>query len=384
MASPKIKAIEVGGKLKYQFAVDIGIDPITGKRKQVRRTFDLRREAQAELARILHEVQTGQFVSPTKMTVGDYLEEWERSAVRKARSAAYARNIHDALRLPRERLGAVPLLKLTTRDVENLVDYALTSGRKRGGKPGTGLGNRSVQLMLGRLKAALNDAVNPRRLIPYNPALPVECPEQDSTPREPWTEVEVRQFREVLKGNRLEAPLLLSLMGLRPAEVCGLRWSDVDLEAGALTVANTRTLVDGQVIEKGPKSRKGRRPLPLPTPVLAALIKYKAQQAAERLAAGPAYAASGYVLVDEIGEPCQTDWLRRQFNKLVADAGLRRVRLYDARHATLTYLAVNGVPDVIVSAWAGHSDLSLAKRIYIHPSATDLEQGRDALSALLG
>jgi integrase len=68
----------------------------------------------------------------------------------------------------------------------------------------------------------------------------------------------------------------------------------------------------------------------------------------------------------------------------MATAGVRKVRLYDARHACLTYLATNRVPDVIVSAWAGHSDLSLAKRVYVHPSAKDLEQGRDALSALLG
>ena len=51
--------------------------------------------------------------------------------------------------------------------------------------------------------------------------------------------------------------------------------------------------------------------------------------------------------------------------------------------AYLTYLATNGIPAPIVSAWAGHSDLSMAQRVYVHPSAKDLEQGRDALSVLL-
>jgi len=54
-----------------------------------------------------------------------------------------------------------------------------------------------------------------------------------------------------------------------------------------------------------------------------------------------------------------------------------------ARHATLTYLAVNGVPAPIVSAWAGHSDLSMAQRVYVHPSAEDLRQGSEALTRLL-
>jgi integrase len=76
--------------------------------------------------------------------------------------------------------------------------------------------------------------------------------------------------------------------------------------------------------------------------------------------------------------------LRRRFNELMEAAGVRRVRLYDARHACLTFLATNGVPDVIVSAWAGHADLSFTKRTYVHPSASDLVAARDALAGLLG
>ena len=92
---------------------------------------------------------------------------------------------------------------------------------------------------------------------------------------------------------------------------------------------------------------------------------------------------SDAVSFTEISEQ-QTDWLRRRTYGLMAAATVRKVRPYDARHACLTYLATNGVPDVIVSAWAGHSDLSLAKRVYVHPTAKDLEQGRDALAVLLG
>jgi integrase len=133
------------------------------------------------------------------------------------------------------------------------------------------------------------------------------------------------------------------------------------------------------VVEKGPKSASSRRSLPLPAQVIASLRTFKAVQAKERLAAGPAYEDSGRVLVDELGAPQRTDWLRRQTYRAMAAAGVRKVRPYDARHACLTYLAVNGVPGAIVSAWAGHSDLSMAQRVYVHPSAKDMEQGRDAL-----
>jgi hypothetical protein len=116
----------------------------------------------------------------------------------------------------------------------------------------------------------------------------------------------------------------------------------------------------------------------LPGPVTAALKRFRAVQAQEKLLAGPAYGETGYVLVDELGAPQRTDWLRRRAYALMEQAKVRKVRLYDARHSALTYLATNGVPDVIVSAWAGHSDLSLAKRVYVHPAASDLQQGREA------
>jgi integrase len=386
MASPQIKPIQVGDQTRYRFVVDIGADPVTGKRRQLTRTFDRRRDAQAELVKVLHEVNRRTFTVPARTTVGEYLDEWLRSATR-GKEAATVRNYADALKPVRDMFGCKPLQKLSTVDVEDLVDHMLTSGRKRGGKVGAPLSPRTVQLTLSRLRSALNHAVN-RHLLEWNVAAPVKCPTQARVQRQPWTEREVRQFLGSLTGQRLHAVMLLSLLGLRPAETCGLRWSDVDLDSGTLTVETTRTLVATdagmQVIEKGPKSASGRRSLPLPAQITAALKAFKASQAREQLAAGPTYSPSGYVLVDELGTPQRTDWLRRQTYKAMATAKVRKVRPYDARHACLTYLAVHGVPATIVSAWAGHSDLSLAARVYVHPSAKDLEQGRDALAAWLG
>lgn len=67
----------------------------------------------------------------------------------------------------------------------------------------------------------------------------------------------------------------------------------------------------------------------------------------------------------------------------MATTGVRKVRPYDARHACLTYLATSGVPDVNVSAWAGHADLSFTKRVYVHPNAEHLKEAADQLGALL-
>jgi integrase len=386
MSRPTIKTIRVGDRTRYRFVVDIGADPKTGRRRQQTRTFDSKRLAEREMSRILNEVNTGTYAGPSKITLGAYLDEWLRSAVRGKSpntESAYRHGIAPA----KDQLGALPLQKLTTQHVENLVDWMLTEGRKRGGKAGTPLSPRAAQITLGKLKTALDDAVH-RRLVAFNVAAPVKCPAQVKTKRAPWSPDEVRTFLGSLASDRLYAPMLLALIGMRPEEVCGLRWAeDVDLDGETLTISNVRTLVwtenGGQVVEKDPKTDAGKRTLPLPTPVVDSLRRFKATQAAERLAAGETYESSGYVLVDELGGPFKTDQLRRAAYRLMRQAKVRKVRLYDARHACLTYLSVSGVPAPIVSAWAGHADLSMAQRVYVHPSPKDLEQGRDALAALL-
>ncbi|MEO3748649.1 site-specific integrase [Plantactinospora sp. B5E13] len=278
------------------------------------------------------------------------------------------------------RLGERILQQVTEADVEALVDWMLTEGRRRGGKPGTGLGVRSVRLTLGRLRTALDVAAR-RQLVVRNVATYVTIPRaaakaaaEARAQRKPWTQDEVRTFLAAITGERLYPMCLLSLMGLRPAEVCGLRWSDVDFKAGTIAAGdNTRTVVDGQVEEKEAKTVAGRRGLPMPTAVSQALKTLRTRQKKERLEAGEAYTNSGYVLVDELGRPQRTDWLRRRVYELMAKAGVRKVRPYDARHACLTHLAAAGVPDVVLAAWAGHADGgTLAKRVYVHPDLSHL------------
>ncbi|WP_285580116.1 site-specific integrase [Herbidospora sp. NBRC 101105] len=254
---------------------------------------------------------------------------------------------------------------------------------------------RSVSLTLGRFRAALNEAVR-RQLVIRNVAQYVTIPRaarraeaEAKDIRTPWTAEEVKTFLAGIAGERLHAVMLLSLIGLRPAEVCGLRWSDVDFEAGTVAAGkNTRTIVDRIVVEKGAKSKSGDRDLPAPDVVMAALKEFKKRQAAEKLAAGEPYKASGYVLVDELGAPQRTDWLRRRAYELMAKVGVRgkgQVRLYDCRHACLTHLGASGVPDVILAAWAGHADGgALAKRVYIQPDMSHLKAASAQLSELFG
>jgi integrase len=204
----------------------------------------------------------------------------------------------------------------------------------------------------------------------------------------------VRQFLTGIRDTREYGGWMLTFIAERPAEVCGARWEeDIDLENGTTTIGNTRTLVydpslprgeRSVVVEKDAKTEAGERVLPLPRPTWTGLREFRKTQVAERLAAGEAYEHSGYVMVDHLGRPWKPDKLRREAYKLMKAVGVRKVRLYDARHAILTWMANNGVPDTVVSAWAGHSDLGFTKRVYVHPDPQSLRAGSDRLADLLG
>ncbi|WP_394298084.1 tyrosine-type recombinase/integrase [Streptomyces griseus] len=187
-----------------------------------------------------------------------------------------------------------------------------------------------MEMSLARLKEALNRAVA-RRLVAANVAQEVTIPRKVRMAErrvkavvQPWNVEEVHAFVRAVNDDRLYAPLLLSLMGLRPAEICGMRWADVDLGKAALSVANTRTLMGNKtVVEKDTKSLAAERQLPLPDPVREELTCFRAMQVAEKLAAGERYEESGYVLVDELGKALNGRQLREWVYKVMDENGLR-------------------------------------------------------------
>jgi integrase len=341
---------------------------------------DRKADAERELARIQHESGMGTYVRPSRETLGDYLDGYLESATRNLR-ASTRRNYEDAFLPVRERLGDQRLQSVTKADIEGLVTWMLTSGRRRGGKAGTGLSARSVRLTLGRLTAALELAVAEGR-IARNPARYVKPPAHTPRERETWTVTEVRSFLAVADKDRLAACWRLSLYGLRRGEVLGLCWRDIDLGAATLTIRQARVLASYEVRVEQPKSANGVRTLPLDESVVAALRALKARQAAERLAAGPAYERTGYVATDELGRPVHPEWFTDEFHRIATRAKLRRIRLHESRHTACSLMEKAGVAPSIIAAWAGHYSAAFTMATYVHTNPEDLAVGRDALAAI--
>jgi integrase len=386
-----IRKIELkDGTVRYRLVVDIGEDE-NGKRQQLTRTFDKLKDARAELSRVRHETDKGTYVKPSEITVNQYLDEYFIGATRGRRESTKI-SYRDAFRPVRERLGHRQLQSISKADIENLVDWMLTSGRKRGGKAGTGLGARSVRLTLGRLKAAFEMAVNEGKLV-RNVVKLVTPPEYTPTERDTWTKAQVRKFLRIAATTRLHAAWRLSLYGLRRGEVLGLRWSDIDLKKKTLTVNQARVLVDYKVRIEAPKSRNGKRTLPLDDDLVAALVDLRKRQAKESESAGSAYragledldwytAGDEYVVLDELGVPLHPESYSDEFTRMLMRAGLPKIRLHDSRHTALSLMEKAGVPISIISRWAGHYDSSFTMKTYVHATDDDLKQGRQALAKI--
>lgn len=377
------------GTVRYRTVVDAGRDE-NGKRIQITITRDTKTEVKNECSRIQHQRAAGALILPSKMTLAEWLDEWLEFKRRDVEETTI-RTYRLALVHVYDRIGHVRLQELTEDQVKDCIDDVVANGRRKGGEAGTRLAVSTAEGVLTRLKEALGRAVV-RKLIATSPAqyVRISLADKKTDKRErptarPWTVPEVQRFISGIERDRLYAPLLLSLMGLRPAEVVGLRWSDIDLKLATLEMTNTRTMIGNvRVLEKDAKTAAGERVLPLPSKALDALKKFRALQAREKLAAGEGYTESPYLVVNQLGIPRNTRHLREHAYRLMRELEMRQVRLYDARHSCLTYLANAGVPDHILAAWAGHTNANFTKRKYVRPDVEDMRAAATAWDSFHG
>lgn len=144
---------------------------------------------------------------------------------------------------------------------------------------------------------------------------------------EPFVADEARTFLRRVRGHRLYGLWVVVLMlGLRRSEICGLHWSDVDLDIGTLRVSRGLQRVKGELRELPTKTRRSRRTVLLPALCVEVMKDHRDRQAKERAAARRGWIDTPYVFTSTIGTPLEPRTLTRTFHALCAKHGLRRVR----------------------------------------------------------
>jgi integrase len=171
--------------------------------------------------------------------------------------------------------------------------------------------------------------------------------------------------------------------GLRRGEALALRWTDVDLEHKTLRVRGTLARIDGDLVVTDPKTAKSRRFVPISAPTERILRDIRTAQAQQRLLAGPAWQATGYVFTTELGEPCDPRNALRALYVAAAKAGLAGVGLHTLRHTAASVMLTEGVPLKVVSDLLGHSSIAITGDVYGHVSPDVSAEAMATLGAAL-
>jgi integrase len=222
---------------------------------------------------------------------------------------------------------------------------------------------------------------NDRKDLAHNAAASMKKVARPHREMETYTPDEIRRVLRTADKDRNGHLWYLALNGLRRGEIAGAKWSDIDFDAGIMTISRNRVQVGAAAVaENGPKTQSSRRTLPLDEGLIGVLKRASARYAEEKLALGLAHADSGYIAVNEAGKPYTPGALTNMWHRLTMAAGVRRIRLHDARHSCGTALHLRGVPMAVIAKWLGHADASITARIYAHSQDDALR----AASATLG
>lgn len=177
-------------------------------------------------------------------------------------------------------------------------------------------------------------------------------------------------------GHELEMLFLTALgTGLRLGEILGLKWSDIDFNAGTLTVNRTLQRVteidkngnkESKIIEQMPKTTNSIRTIPIPKNILTKLKDHKVQQSKNKLQLGELHANNDYVFCDNLGYPIDDKRPNRNLKSLLTKLNIEPLKFHGLRHTYATRLFEAGVPPKTVQVLMGHYDISITMDIYTH------------------
>ena len=357
----------------WRYRADVGIDPGTGKRRWATKGgFASQKAARTALNKVLSAADEGMVVTRSSTLLGDYLDEWmdgAESSLKQTTAFGYRRAI-DKLK---ETLGHVRLQDLTPLGIERAYRQLIASG----------LAAKTVRHSHTVLRRALADAER-LGLVSRNAAAAAKAPAVVDKEQSTWTPAELSAFLSSVADHRLFAAFVLSATtGMRRGELLGLRWRDVDLDSGRVSIVRTITTVNGQPIETSTKTNKSRRRVALDGATVEVLRAHRERQAVERKAAGSAWQETGLVFTLEDGSAIHPDRFSRWFSRLVDVAGLPHIRLHDLRHTHATLALQAGVHPKVVSERLGHATVGITLDLYSHVSPAMDEDAAERIAGLL-
>ena len=342
---------------KYRVCFDYGIDR-EGNRVRKYRTFDTKRDATRAFNEHKVKMDKGTQIMPSEYTFAQWLDYWYKDIIlpqiEETTVYGYRGMIENYLK---PQLGEIRLQKLTARDIQQY--YTWLMGEKEL-SPNTVIKHHNL------LTNTLN-AAERQEYITKNPMRAVSPPKKRQREAKFYTPEQLGILLDKAVGTRLELPVFIcAYLGLRRGELCGLRWSDVDLEHKTITIENTRTQAGKKEIEKGTKTASSTRTLYLPDTLCDMLKAAREHQQACRAEYKNAYDDNDYVVVMEDGRPFRPNYLSELFGKFLADNDLPKIVLHELRHTFASLSNQAGIPAYNIGKALGHSTPATTQKIYTH------------------
>lgn len=371
-------------KDSYLITVSLGRDPVTGKYKQhFESVKGDKGDAQKKLTEILRQIDTGSFVSPDKITLGDFLKRWMDDYARPRLSPRTIEGYEDVIgKHITPCLGTMPLKDLRPDHLNHHYAQQLRSGRLDGKG---GLSAKSVLHQHLIMHTALDAAVKWGLLV-RNVSDAADPPSPVAQEPRIMNEREAAEFLRALKDSPYSAIFCLFLMsGIRRSEALAIRWSDVDFGRNTISISRSlHHLKTGEFVYRPTKTRAGKRLVSLPAPAVAILSDHRVKVAAMRREIGTTPLKDDDLAFSRIdGSPLMPDTVTHAWIKLVRRLGLKGVRLHDARHTYASLLLRLGISPKVVQEQLGHAQVQTTLNIYSHVLPGLKEGAAEKLGQLL-
>lgn len=346
-------------KNSYTVVLNLGIDATTGKRKQqwvsVKGT---KKEAEKRLSELLNQLDTGTFMKPSKTTLAEYLEKWLSDYVKPNLSPRgferYAGIVGKYL-IPD--MGSITLTQLRPEHLQKHYTARLNNG----------LSARTVRYHHAVIHKALQTAVK-WGLVSRNVADGVDIPRTRRNEMQTWDEYDITRFLEAAKDSPYYALFYTALYtGMRRSELLGLKWSDVDFILSQVYINRSlHHLKDGSYVFTQPKSARSQRTIALPPSAILTLREHHETQKLERGMLGIELKDDDLVFSTLEGKPLRPNTITRAWSMLAARAGVKVIRLHDARHTHASLMLKQGIHPKIVQERLGHASISMTLDTYSH------------------
>lgn len=349
-----------------------------GGRVRKKRTARTKTEAQRLLREMQREVDDGLPSARADMTVADLLDFFTETVLESKDLSQNTIDNHEwAIETHlKPGLGRAKLRTLTVSDVERFLT-ALRDDR--------GLSRSSLGRLRGTLARAINEGQR-REWVHRNVADLTHVPKSHTKQHRAMNRDQISALLTVAMGHRLEALIKLGLTrGLRPGELLGLRWQNLDLDADQPTVRVSASLkrTGTELSIGGLKTPSSHRELALPSAIVTDLRRHHRQQAKQRLAIGGAWADLDLVFPNEVGGLLDPGNLRREFNNLCRSAAIGDWTPYELRHTAVSLLSEGGVPIEQLADLAGHKDARTTMAVYRHRVASVIDGGASIADNIL-